>query len=349
MIVGCNQQQKFTNITTEDSTKKINSATQIEQSKEAKLVYRVGKSRINPPYTCNQSIEIFEENEVPKKLLENCEAEIGVVGWIDDNTLLALGAQNKFYELNAKTGQFKPLEINIPINSIDYFTSATAKSPKLIAQLIKNEPKLLSEITKHNWRLVDLQFFERNILLIIYSLEPNSGGFHVYSFDRTSGELQKKYTQAKIGKIYFLNQQEIIFSQQNRAPPYKLDIIIANIDGSNQRKLTDESIDLGFVGEGFVGFGNHISEEPMYKVRIFDIEEKTIREIPLEIAKRDRYGYTIDLAFVDFSKMGNKLAYKIHVIGSPSKCALYVLDLKTEKNTMLTDKCFINDVWWTSN
>ncbi len=362
LIVGCNQQQKFTNVTTEDSTKKINVATQVEQSKEAKLVYRVGKSKVNPPYTCNLSVELFEENHAPKKLLEDCEAEVGVIGWLDSNTLLIYSAnQKEFQELDIKTKQLRTIKIDIPNTHLDYFTGATEKSPKLITQLVKNEPKLLSEIIKHNWRLVDLRFFDKNILFIIYSLEPNSTGFYIYSFDRTSGELQKKYTQTSIEKIYFLNQQEIVFSQPNRAPPY-IDIFIANNDGSNQRKLTDKITNIGFVGENFIGFVYNTPEDyfkfynatsgqwqtPQYRIGIFDIEKKIIREIPLSgITRRDYQGYTVDLAFSDFSK-SNKLAYETHVIGSPSKCALYVLDLKTEKNTMLTNKCFISGVWWTS-
>ncbi len=345
ILIGCVQQQKSFDTTADNKL----------QSDETKLVYRVGQvgKFVDGVYTteaCDESINIIEgKTAASKKLLDNCKISIGIVGWIDDNTLLGIGSQNKFQELNVKTGQLQPLAINIPITHIDHYTGATAKSPKLIAQLVKNEPKLLEEIIKHNWRLVDLQLADKSITFIILSLEQDSSGFQIYSFNRENGKLIREFIFQKdsgVDKIYFLNEREIIFSQIDKEPPYGVNFIVANVDGSNQRKGSDKLQGMSFIGDGFIGFGNHISEDPQYKVSIFDIEKNTIREIPLEIPKRNSDGYTVDLAFMDFSKSSNMLAYKTEAGYSALDCNLYVLDLKTEKNTKLADKCFINDVWW---
>lgn len=327
---------------TDDSQKPAN------KNSGAKLVYRVGKAKFNAGVgaNCDETIELFNSSTPTSKLLDNCKAEVAVIGWMTPTKLLTWNMADKktFSEFDIDSKTFKQLDVSIPPNNLNlgYLTYATSKAPKLIARLVKNEPKLLGEILKHDWRLADLWISDNETIFIVYSIEEGNPGFYVYSFNHSTGNLQSRfYLASYIGgdeQIYLLDDKKIIYSQPNQITG-KQEIFTANLDGKNKEKLNDKISNIRFIGNGFVG--SFIKSENQYKISIFNIEKNTYREIPFLLNSN---GHAVDFAVLDFSRTSNKIAYKTSIFDV--SCALYVFDIESEKNTKLADKCFINDVSW---
>ena len=342
LIASCQQVSKYKALEIKkDEKQKIGAG-------EAKLVYRVGRGNLGAfrqGESCNETITLFDSSTgLSNVLLDNCKANVGILGWMSDTELLTsnfFSQKMELGELDINSREIKTLELNnisFVLNNVSFVSTSGLE---LSAKLVKDEPRLLQEIQKHNWVLTDLQTYDNTIIFIVVSLH-NASGFYVYSWNRSLGELQQKFYDnggLHILRMYILNDKEIIFLRRS-IDKVGSEAFKADIDGSNQIKLIDHIPDIELIiGNKFIGYlslnGNQSN------VNIFDVDKKTIHEIPLNGVTRKN-----DISVLDFSRTTEKLAYETWTIGDFSQCALYVLDVKTGENTMLTDRCFINDVSW---
>jgi hypothetical protein len=375
------------------------------------LVYQVGETKRD---VCNAIIEIADSvNLTPRKLTYNCKEPVGIVGWLNPNSLLVYKAKleswgldskkpHEFGKIEVNTGRFQPLDATkLPASFTDPLYGRHSRFHKTLVKLVEREPELLSEIydIKKFQLLSDIKIFDQVVIFIASSPEPGDFGRHVYSYNRASKKLEliKRNLDLSLRlpgggisspeNIYILNEKEIIFRpheigffpdqpQVDFPKGEKNKVWKANLDGSNSKQLIGEPFNIEFVSENTIGGILRKDLDPKitpitpgvtpWRIAVFDVKTETLRVIPLSgILREDTNGNRISMRILVFSEKANKVAFDISIRQKfdPEKidpkmiqeydlsklllgCALYVLDLSTEKVTKITERCPFSKVSW---
>ena len=328
----------------------------------AKLVYRIGKSaNENLAGVCDERIEIIEKpGAKPKKLLENCFNEIhkfNIIGWIDNNTLLFREEMNKnFYEFDITEKKLKPFRI-APLPN---FNSTLGTS---ILQLVKEESDLFFELLQRNWGNADIRMVDQFITIL--TVDGVYGYDRTDKFHRPNKKLVKLYTFNKDDFFWtagLVNEREMALFQLKTRPENELkkrstfELTLVDLYGFKQKKLTDK------ITPSHILFGDNfllslpVKYETLSQISVFDVLSQKITEIPIEgVAEIDSNEYTAKVEILNFSNDKQKIAYTFNtvtrgrdgrgqVVDKKFNCKLYSFDIKTGKNILLTEGCFIGDV-----